>query len=241
MTMSLETKLVVSSIALLATVCAVIATATTLLFHDFLTDRLDRQVTSAVRRSTSAAAQRDDPPPEAREVSFLLSPGQAEGTFGARIRQGVVRRAAVLTGISTVRELPAPPSLATVSRAPVTVDLGPLGDYRMAAARTPDGDVLVTGLPMTAVDSMLTRLVVVEAAVTLAGVALTAAAGTLLVRRAVRQLGRQRAGEHGVHAQPAAGPDPEVVFCAELSRPFRGLSVTGRPPVLPFSGSCRVK
>jgi nitrogen-specific signal transduction histidine kinase len=39
----------------------------------------------------------------------------------------------------------------------------------MASARTPDGDVLVTGLPMTAVDSMLTRLVVVEAAVTLAG------------------------------------------------------------------------
>ncbi|MFI9839883.1 sensor histidine kinase [Nonomuraea sp. NPDC051941] len=207
MTMSLETKLVVSSIALLVTVCAVIATATTLLFHDFLTDRLDSQVTSAARRSTSAAAQRDAPPPQAREVSFLLSPGQAEGTFGARIRQGVVRRAAVLTGIATVRELPAPPSLAAVTREPVTVDLGPLGAYRMASARTPDGDVLVTGLPMTAVDSMLTRLVVVEAAVTLAGVALTAAAGTLLVRRAVRPLGRLAATASRVSELPLATGD----------------------------------
>ncbi|SEG98067.1 two-component system, OmpR family, sensor kinase [Nonomuraea solani] len=201
MTMSLETKLVVSSIALLAVVSAVIATATTLLFNDFLTDRLDLQVSSAARRSTSTAVQ---PPPEAREVSFLLFPGQAVDTFGARVRDGVVRRAAVLTGVGTVRQVQAPPELARVTGRPVTVSLGPLGDYRMVGVRAPDGDLLVTGLPVLGVQTTLTRLVVVEAAVTLAGVAVVAVAATLLVRRAVRPLGRLAATAARVSELPLA-------------------------------------
>ncbi|MFC7591883.1 hypothetical protein ACFQYP_55355 [Nonomuraea antimicrobica] len=83
--MSLEAKLVVSAIALLAVVSAAIATATTLLFDDVLMDRLDLQVAAAARRSLGAAGQ---PPPEVREVAFLLSPGQAVDTFGARVREG---------------------------------------------------------------------------------------------------------------------------------------------------------
>ncbi|MCK2213792.1 HAMP domain-containing histidine kinase [Actinomadura sp. ATCC 31491] len=206
--MSLETKLVVSSIALLAVVSAVIATATTLLFEDFLTDRLDIQVSSAARRSAGASAE---PPaglaPEAaREVWFLLSPGQAEGTFGARVRLGRVHRAAVLSG-GTVRDVPAPPKVAAVTGRPVTVDLGRLGAYRMASRPAPDGDVLVTGLPLNGVESTLTRLVMVEAAVTLAGVALTAAAGTLLVRHAVRPLGRLAATAARVSELPLATGD----------------------------------
>ncbi|MFG1710378.1 sensor histidine kinase [Nonomuraea sp. M3C6] len=200
MTMSLETKLVVSSIALLATVSVVIATATTLLFNDFLIDQLDSQVGSAVRRSTGAVGQ-------SGEVAFLLSPGQAEGTFGARVHQGMVRRAAVLTGAGTVREVAAPPSLARVTSMPVTVSLGPLGDYRMVAAWARDGDLPVTGLPVTGMQSMLSRLVVVEAAVTLAGVALMAVACTLLVRRAVRPLGRLAATAARVSELPLASGD----------------------------------
>ncbi|MGW0802363.1 sensor histidine kinase [Nonomuraea sp. NPDC002799] len=204
MTLSLETKLVVSSIALLATVSAVIATATTLLFNDFLTDRLDSQVSSAARRSTSAVGIA---PPQSRDVSFLLFPGQPEGTFGARVHQGEVRRAAVLTGAGTLRDVPAPPPLARVTDRPVTVDLGPLGEYRMVGARARDGDLLVTGLPVLGMQDTLTRLVVVEAAVTLAGVALTAVACTLLVRRAVRPLGRLAATAARVSELPLATGD----------------------------------
>ncbi|GAA3545372.1 HAMP domain-containing sensor histidine kinase [Nonomuraea rosea] len=207
MTMSLEAKLVISSIALLATVSAVIATATTLLFNDFLTDRLDSQVSSAARRSTSGSLPPGSAPPEAREVSFLLLPGQSELTFGARIRQGAVRRAALLTDGGSVREVPPPPSLTRVTNVPVTVGLGPLGDYRMVSSRAPDGDLLVTGLPVTGMQSTLTRLVVVEAAVTLAGVALTAVACTLLVRRAVRPLGRLAATATRVSELPLATGD----------------------------------
>ncbi|MEV0379365.1 hypothetical protein [Nonomuraea sp. NPDC050643] len=156
MTMSLETKLVLSSIALLAVVSAVIATATTLLFNDFLTDRLDLQVGSAARRATSAAAQ---PPPEAREVAFLLFPGQSVDTFGARVR-------------------------------------------------APDGDQLVTGLPVTGVQATLTRLVVVEAAVTPAGVAVTAVACTLLVRRAVRPSAAWPPPRPGCRSRPSRPATP---------------------------------
>ncbi|MEW9549817.1 sensor histidine kinase [Nonomuraea sp. NPDC050783] len=208
MTMSLETKLVVSSIALLAVVSAVIATATTLLLDDFLTDRLDLQVSSAAGRSAGAAGQLpgDGVPAGAREVGFLMVPGQAEGTFGARVRLGEIRRAAVLTG-GTVRDVPAPPEVAAVTGRPVTVDLGPLGAYRMASRRALDGDVLVTGLPLTGVQTTLARLVGVEAAVTLAGVALMAAACTLLVRRAVRPLGRLAATAARVSELPLATGD----------------------------------
>jgi two-component system OmpR family sensor kinase len=203
MTMSLEAKLVVSSIALLTVVSAVIAVATTLLFEDFLTGRLDSQVSSAARRSTSAAGRPGTP----GELSFLLFPGQSEGTFGARIHQGQVRQAAVLTGVGTVREVPAPPSVARVTDRPETVGLGPLGDYRMVAAHAPDGDLLVTGLPVTGLQSTLTRLVVVEAAVTMAGVALMAGACTFLVRHAVRPLGRLAATAARVSELPLATGD----------------------------------
>ncbi|MFC5825134.1 sensor histidine kinase [Nonomuraea insulae] len=198
MTISLETKLVVSSIALLAIVSAVIATATTLLIDDFLIDRLDHQVSSAAHRSMGAAGP---------EVSFLLVPGQAVETFGARVRQGAVRRAAVLTGVGSVQDVPAPPSVARVTGEPVTINLGPMGDYRMVGARTRDGDVLVTGLPLTSMQTTLTRLVVVEAAVTLAGVALMAIACTLVVRRAVRPLGRLAATATRVSELPLASGD----------------------------------
>jgi two-component system OmpR family sensor kinase len=200
MTMSLETKLVVSSIALLAIVSAVIATATTLLFDDFLSSRLDSQVTAAARRSIGAVGQ-------SGEVSFLLFPGQAEGTFGARVHKGVVLRSAVLDDGGILSEVATPPSLGRVTGQPVTVSLGPLGDYRMAAARARDGDMLVSGLPVAGVRSVLSRLVVVEAAVTLAGVALMAAACTLLVRRAVRPLGRLAATAARVSELPLASGD----------------------------------
>ncbi|TMR20975.1 HAMP domain-containing histidine kinase [Nonomuraea turkmeniaca] len=201
MTLSLEAKLVVSSIALLAVVSAVIASATTFLFHGFLTDRLDQQVSSAARRSVGAAGQ----PPHT--VSFLLAPGQAEGTFGARVRHGAVSRAAVLTGAGAARDVTAPAAVAQVTDRPVTMNLGSLGDYRMVSARAPDGDMLVTGLPLTGVQTTLTRLVMVEAAVTLAGVALMAVACTLLVRRAVRPLGRLAATAARVSELPLATGD----------------------------------
>ncbi|WP_344490464.1 HAMP domain-containing sensor histidine kinase [Nonomuraea monospora] len=206
MTMSLETKLVVSSIALLAVVSTVIATVTTLFFNAFLTDRLDLQVYSAAHRSARTAGP-SNPPPEAREVTFLLTPGQAMETFGARVRLGVIQRAAVLTDPGTVQDVPAPPAVATVTGEPVTVNLGPLGDYRMVGAQTRTGDTLVVGLPLTGMRTTLTRLIVVEAAVTLAGVALMAIACTLLVRHAVRPLGRLAATATRVSELPLATGD----------------------------------
>ncbi|MFC7591882.1 ATP-binding protein [Nonomuraea antimicrobica] len=116
-------------------------------------------------------------------------------------------RAAVLTGVGTVRDVNVPPAVARVDGRPVTVSLGPMGDYRMVGTRTRDGDVLVAGLPLSDVRSTLTRLVMVEAAVTLAGVALTAGASTLFVRRAVRPLGRLAATAARVSELPLATGD----------------------------------
>ncbi|SNT21059.1 two-component system, OmpR family, sensor kinase [Streptosporangium subroseum] len=207
MTMSLKTRLVLSSIALLAMVSAVIATATTLLLNVFLVDQLDSRVTSAAQRSTTAAGRPGTGPTADIGVAFLLFPGQAEGTFGARVHHGAVRRAAILTGTGTVLDVDAPPLVVHVTDVPITLTLGGLGDYRLAAARAPDGDLLVTGLPAEGVQATLTRLVAVEAAVTLGGVALIALACTVAVRLAVRPLHRLASTAARISELPLANGD----------------------------------
>ncbi|WP_218825480.1 sensor histidine kinase [Streptosporangium subroseum] len=205
--MSLKTRLVLSSIALLAMVSAVIATATTLLLNVFLVDQLDSRVTSAAQRSTTAAGRPGTGPTADIGVAFLLFPGQAEGTFGARVHHGAVRRAAILTGTGTVLDVDAPPLVVHVTDVPITLTLGGLGDYRLAAARAPDGDLLVTGLPAEGVQATLTRLVAVEAAVTLGGVALIALACTVAVRLAVRPLHRLASTAARISELPLANGD----------------------------------
>ena len=58
----------------------------------------------------------------------------------------------------------------------------------MVAARLPDGDVLVTGLPLGATRAAVGQLITVEVAAGLAGLLVTAIAGTLVVRRTLRPL-----------------------------------------------------
>ncbi|MEV6865663.1 ATP-binding protein [Streptosporangium subroseum] len=205
--MSLKTRLVLSSIALLAMVSVVIATATTLLLNVFLLDQLDSRVTSAAQRSTAAAGRPGTGPTVDIGVAFLLFPGQAEGTFGARVHRGAVRRAAILTGTGTVRDVDAPPQVTHVTDVPITLTLSGLGDYRLAAARAPDGDLLVTGLPAEGVQATLTRLVAVEVVVTLGGVALIALACTVAVRLAVRPLHRLASTAARISELPLAGGD----------------------------------
>gem|GEM_PF-5608339 len=79
---------------------------------------------------------------------FLLQPGQAEGTRGAEVSDGVVTLAAVLDETGTPQPLDQETSagLAEVraEAGPSTVDL-PSGRYRVLTVTTTDGSTQWTG------------------------------------------------------------------------------------------------
>ncbi|HYT10582.1 MAG TPA: ATP-binding protein [Mycobacteriales bacterium] len=206
---SLRTRLLLTLVSLLAAACAVVGLVTEVSLHRFLVGQLDTQLAAAGERSAAASRDADggggprggpaDGPGGGRGgdhggPGFLLAPGQAAGTLGVQLTAGKVSQSAVLDSTGASRPLPAglDAAFATlpVDGRPHTRALGPLGDYRLLASRTPGGEVLVTGLPMAGVRATLVRLGALLVAVTAAGLLAVALAGALLVRLALRPLTR---------------------------------------------------
>jgi two-component system OmpR family sensor kinase len=77
-----------------------------------------------------------------------------------------------------------------VDHHPYTRALPGLGDYRLVADWTPDGDVVVTGLPMAGVYANRDLLVMVEIGVGLGALLAAALVGTLIVGHTLRPLRR---------------------------------------------------
>ncbi|MGX5657444.1 sensor histidine kinase [Geodermatophilus nigrescens] len=128
---------------------------------------------------------------------FLLTPGQGDGTLGARVVDGVVTEAAVIGKEGDGEALTAAEAAALAGvpadGEPRTVDLGPLGAYRVVAtgdAGEVAGEVLVTGLPLASVRAALLRLVVVEVAAGLLGLLAAGVVGSAVIGRTLRPLHR---------------------------------------------------
>lgn len=191
--------MVAVAIVLLAALTLVIATATTLQLHTSQRAQLDDRVRDAARRAVMAASRIPGDAP----ADYLFVPGQSIGTFGARLRDGVVAEATVLSSETAIESVDAPPELLGVGRRPVTVSLGDeLGDYRMVAERGRAGDVIVTGLPEAPMNATISRFIAMEAVVALTAVVLAALLGTAMVRRAMRPLHRLAATATRVSEQP---------------------------------------
>ena len=189
--MTLRTRLLAALLALLAAVCVVVGVVSVLALNSFLTDRLDGQLATASARLGGGPGDDDDHPPPQRRTP---PPGLADGTLNARISGGTLDPAGVISG-STYTQLTG--TQQQVLRAlPVdgrayTRDLGgDLGDYRLRAVRTPDGDVSVAGLPLSGVHETVTRLTVIITAVAAGGLLLAGIAGALIVRLTLRPLRR---------------------------------------------------
>ncbi|MGI5259175.1 sensor histidine kinase [Streptomyces angustmyceticus] len=192
---SLRTRLVVSAVALIAVVGAVIGTVTTIALHSYLQGQLDRQLTEAVRH---AQAPWPYDPRRSQGLEFVAMGGQPLESVGARFGPDGVAKDGARLNKSTNR-LPedrlAPLSQAqvaalnTVTRdgRPHTVELPGLGDYRMRAA---DDGSLVLGLPLGKVQDTVGQLVVIEECVTVAGLIAAGIAGSTMVGIALRPLRR---------------------------------------------------
>lgn len=214
---SLRARLLVGQIGLLTVACLGIGAVTELALYQYLVGQLDHQLSDASRRS--ARLHGHPPPPLGHRghrprpgpgPDFLDAPGQPAGMVGAVVEPGGLSQDgdgpdidAGYLSISGSRESLSPSATTQLTdiaagSEPVTRRLDGVGRYRVVAttARHSD-DVVVTGLPLAAVDATMVRVLMIFGLVTLVAVAAAATAGSVVIRRALAPLRRvaQTAGE----------------------------------------------
>jgi two-component system, OmpR family, sensor kinase len=227
---TLRFRLITGLVALLAVACAVVGIVTYLALRQTLVSQIDAQLTAAGGRYASCMeandaieqareAQQDGesggggpvpgqatPGPAPREQDCSAIPGLAAGTFGARVKSGVVTAQGVVGGKShpTAADKAALARL-TPAHHFYTMELPWLGaDFRLIVVPGHDGDVLITGLPLTDMQSTLRKVELASIAVSAAVLLLTGIIGTAFVGLSLRPLRRVAATATRVTQLPLA-------------------------------------
>ncbi|HWH97710.1 MAG TPA: ATP-binding protein [Pseudolysinimonas sp.] len=196
---SLRRRLVVGIVGLLAVVSVVVGVLSVVALRQTLLARLDEQVQDAVGRAAGPLPGG----PQADESHRI-------GTLLVRLRDGVVVRAAYVTesGADIVLDDDQVGQLLALDLGdqPVTVALGELGEFRVAARDIPPPgrDTAILGLPTAEVTATTTNLALIFALVTFAALVVAALAGTQVVRLALRPLDRVTATARRVAELPLA-------------------------------------
>ncbi|HTQ91361.1 MAG TPA: HAMP domain-containing sensor histidine kinase [Streptosporangiaceae bacterium] len=143
------------------------------------------------------------PPPN----NINCSLGQPQGMLGMRTKYGQITNCGIVNGMTNqecprfsaadkkaLAALPVylpPRGQPPWSNAAYTVKLASLGaDYRMTAVAGHDNDILITGLPLSSVESTLNQIAAAELIVFLCVLVLAGVLGTALVRLSLRPLRR---------------------------------------------------
>ncbi|WDV52886.1 HAMP domain-containing sensor histidine kinase [Streptomyces coeruleorubidus] len=200
---TLRTRLVVASVVLIAVVCAVIGTVTTLALRSHLYEQLNGQVDEAGKRLSGPMkpGREDDSDSIDRVVGFVEGPAQPE-TIAAEVgADGTVTRAFIArasnekgpfqrnSAVTLTDEQKA--DLAEVPTGGMhTVDIPGLGEYRVQYVLGTDGGSYYVALPTESVTTTINTLILVEASVTGAGLVAAAIAGSVLIGVATRPLRR---------------------------------------------------
>lgn len=184
---SLRTRLLVFIGATLVAVYVAMALTTVFAQRDSLLDHLDQRVTDTAERSQGGVQVGPD---VGDGLAFLGEQGQSVGTIGARLDSaGNVVAAEVVTSDGTQRALTDAQRDAldgiTADGSLHTRTLPGLGTYRVTALQA-DGNPVLTGLPMEDVQDMISGLVVVEAVVAVAGLAVAGCVCAVVIRRQLR-------------------------------------------------------
>ncbi|MDI5964886.1 sensor histidine kinase [Streptantibioticus silvisoli] len=208
---SLRSRLLVSSVTLIAVVCAIVGVVTTVSLQAYLYTRLDSSVDDVVGHVMHApgggpAAGRPGGFPGGGRTAFdprkfVTQGGQTAGTlsvvFGpdGRAFQGAFSRDQATTGQFGSTPLTAA-QLSALSGLPRdgddhTVTVPGLGDYRMKYFVVPGaGTRLAVGLPTLPVSDTVDRVILVIICVTAAGLAAAGMAGAAMIRYALVPLRR---------------------------------------------------
>ncbi|XAS64547.1 HAMP domain-containing sensor histidine kinase [Micrococcaceae bacterium Sec5.8] len=183
-TWHLRTRLVLVTMALLVAICGAVGIVSYASMDSFLTKQLDNQLVQAADRTREfgRSGGRGDP---------LEARGQGIGTLNARIVDDSVRSAGFLAEDATPKSLTDEDDEVLLKlstrRDPVNRTLS-AGAYRLVAASTPDGDVIVTGLPLAEKQNTLASLVWTMVLVSAGGLVVIGLAGTALIRRTMKPL-----------------------------------------------------
>ena len=209
-TRSLRGQLITGLVALLALACAGVGLVTYLVLSHTLLNQLDYQLQSAGGRYASCMEEKHHegpPPPRGAAVTNCnKTPGLSAGTFGARVKDGVVTDQGIIDGQS---HLSAADEAILIGLPPdgryYTENLDSLhGDYRLTAIKGLDGDVLITGLPLSGMQSTLRKVEIAELVAFSAVLVLAGIIGTGFVRLSLRPLRRVAATATRVTQLPLA-------------------------------------
>ncbi len=207
---SLRAQLITGLVALVALAFASVGIVTYIVLSHTLVSQLDYQLDSAGGRYASCMEQKHHegpPPPHGIQVTNCnRTPGLNAGTFGARVKDGVVTDQGIIGGSSHLSAA----DRATLVRLPpdggyYTENLAFIhGDYRLTAITGRDGDALITGLPLSGMESTLSKVEIAELVAFSAALVLTGLLGTGLVRLSLRPLRRVAATAARVTELPLA-------------------------------------
>jgi two-component system OmpR family sensor kinase len=196
---TLTSRLVVTAVALVAVVCILIASITTVALRKQLMDRLDSDV-HALGRPGPQGARNMGP----GTLQVILP---AEGSSVAEQGQILGRDQGEVSKISDLTRFEGVPT----DRSVHSVDVPGHGTYRVIAfdGQLPNGEAVtaVAGLPTSTVDDTIDGLIRWEVLLTLLGILAAAAAGTVVVRRQLRPLREVAATAHTVAELPLATGD----------------------------------
>jgi two-component system, OmpR family, sensor kinase len=208
---TLRGRLIAGLVTLLALACAGVGIATYVVLSHTLLGQLDFQLQAAGGRYAACMEQNEnhDPgsPPGTPKLDCNRTPGLGPGTFGARLDDHVVSNWGVIGGSTRVLSAADKAKLAALPPDGqfYTRDLNSLhGDYRLTAIRGHDDDVLITGLPVSEMQSTLRQVEMAELVAFSAALVLTGLLGTGLVRWSLRPLRRVAATATRVTQLPLA-------------------------------------
>jgi two-component system OmpR family sensor kinase len=239
---TLRSRLIAGLVALLALSCALVGVVTYIAVRGFLFHQLGQQLSEAAQRYKTCVELRGPPPqtsptddenhryPTAVPKCGNQISGQAAGTFTARLVKYTVTNANLTLGVchlsradqTLIAALP-------VDGTPVSRDLPSAhGDYLLSAARQNDGDVLVTGLPLSSLQSQLHWLELTEVAVFGLALALAGLSGTAWVRLSLRPLSRMTATATDVTRLPLASGEVDLPHRVELADPRTEVGMLGQ-------------
>ncbi|HXR43171.1 MAG TPA: ATP-binding protein [Pseudolysinimonas sp.] len=186
---SLQRRLVVGILALLAIVSLVVGTASVLALNSNLMARLDQQVTAALRFASGLPGElpgAGDSRPGRRVGGILYAADDASGVVRAQYT-AESGNAVELTAM----QQKALTSLTARDGQPTTVDLGgQLGAFRVAQVHGSGGALIVVGQSMSEVTTTTTNLILIFALVTVLALIAAGLAVAVIVRTALRPLGR---------------------------------------------------
>ncbi|WP_312847824.1 HAMP domain-containing sensor histidine kinase [Streptomyces sp. WAC06614] len=233
----MRTRLVVTSVVLIAVVGAAIGTVTTLALRSYLVGQVDNQLRTAVELACVPGKERpvgkaENPPmggpglpggprcATPKHVRFVLAPGTPIGAVSALLDQdGGIRDSAFSARADPpeygkVQQLDEDQRRALSSAVAearggrsTVVDLPGRGTYLV---RTSPTGGFALGFPLAGVHSTVTTLIAVEVCVTLAGLIAASLAGQALVGVALRPLRRVAATATRVSELPLHSGEPAL-------------------------------